>query len=67
MDMYLESRKEPMANLETARSRGITVYSDDRIAFIDSLQNIGTEGPIRLDAFIATSMENCMKPSPTSC
>ena len=50
MDMYLESRKEPVANLETARSRGITVYSDDRIAFIDSLQNIGTEGPIRLDA-----------------
>ncbi len=53
MDMYLESRKEPVENLETARSRGITVYSDDRIAFIDSLQNIGTEGPIRLDAFIA--------------
>lgn len=54
MDNNFEIRKDELVgNLEMARSQRMVACSDGRIAFIENLQNVGTQGPVRLDAFIA--------------
>ena len=53
MEFGNEMNDDVRANLETARSRGVTVYSDDRIALVENLKDASSSGPIRLDAFIA--------------
>ena len=53
MEFGNEMNDDVRANLETARSRGMTVYSDDRIALVENLKDASSSGPIRLDAFIA--------------
>ena len=54
MDNNFEIRKDELVgNLEMACSQRMVACSDGRIAFIENLQNVGTQGPVRLDAFIA--------------